>query len=288
MNSNRKARSRVQGSWAAPARPSSSKEHSSTKSAPTAQSATGAASWGTKKVLNKSIENTEVKLCPIPTNDLRVAPKEIVIKDEGEHVISSTSRGKSKIAFFPNFLEKSDADWMLETLKNEVQWEHRRNLKYGPNSMEPRLTAWFSEFSYSYSGVVQPPNPHWHPLLAALRDRLNDLYGYKFNSLLANLYRDGHDSVDWHTDAEPALGNSPPIASISFGDTRNFELREITDIKTDEDLTYCKRIRVPLTHGSLLLMTGATQHDWQHRVPKEYHDRSARVNLTFRLMHNSS
>lgn len=29
------------------------------------------------------------------------------------------------------------------------------------------------------------------------------------------------------------------------------------------DYTYVERIRVPLGHGTLLLMSGATQEDWQ-------------------------
>uniref|UniRef100_H2Y7U3 Fe2OG dioxygenase domain-containing protein n=1 Tax=Ciona savignyi TaxID=51511 RepID=H2Y7U3_CIOSA len=281
MSANPRKSSRVQGSWAAP----------SGKQRPTKSSTNinynSSASWGSQQEPRTSVESG-VKLCAIAPNDVRVVPKEILIQNEGEHVISETSNGSSIIKFYPNFFEKSDANWMFETLLNEVQWRQNTNLKYGPDALEPRLTAWFSDYSYSYSGIVQQANPHWQPLLVALRDRLNKLHNYKFNSLLANLYRDGHDSVDWHTDAEAALGKSPPIASISFGDTRNFELREISEVKSDDDLAYCRRIRIPLTHGSLLLMTGATQHDWQHRVPKEYHDRKERVNLTFRVMFPSS
>ncbi|KAM9754637.1 alpha-ketoglutarate-dependent dioxygenase alkB homolog 3 isoform 3-T3 [Menidia menidia] len=51
------------------------------------------------------------------------------------------------------------------------------------------------------------------------------------------------------------------------------------------DYTYVERIRVPLGHGTLLLMEGATQDDWQHQVAKEYHDRGPRINLTFRTIH---
>ena len=70
----------------------------------------------------------------------------------------------------------------------------------------------------------------FHPLLTALRDRLNDKYNLNLDSILANLYRDGHDSVDWHSDNEPALGRCPTIASLSFGDTRNFELRQVLEV----------------------------------------------------------
>ncbi|KAM9652523.1 alpha-ketoglutarate-dependent dioxygenase alkB homolog 3 isoform 3-T5 [Morphnus guianensis] len=51
------------------------------------------------------------------------------------------------------------------------------------------------------------------------------------------------------------------------------------------DYTYVERLRIPLDHGTLLMMEGATQEDWQHRVPKEYHSRDARINLTFRIIY---
>ena len=62
--------------------------------------------------------------------------------------------------------------------------------------------------------------------MTMLKDRLEEVTGIMFNSMLANLYRDGHDSVAWHSDDEPSLGQNPTIASLSFGDTRNFEMRK--------------------------------------------------------------
>lgn len=59
-----------------------------------------------------------------------------------------------------------------------------------------------------------------------LKDRIEEVTGFTFNSVLANLYRDGHDHVSWHSDDEYSLGDKPLIASLSFGDTRNFELRK--------------------------------------------------------------
>jgi alkylated DNA repair dioxygenase AlkB len=41
---------------------------------------------------------------------------------------------------------------------------------------------------------------------------------------------------------------------------------------------------VELTHGSLLIMRGATQHNWLHQVPKTVKDVPERVNLTFRVV----
>lgn len=261
MNKNRSG-SRVQGSWSA----SGSKVKKSESS------------FVRRTKPPSEAAKTQPVFQPIPKEFIQNEPKVKIIRQNGDHILGLTSNGESKVCLEINFIAKSDADWMLETLSKEVQWQHRINHKY--NVKESRLTKWFSEYPYSYSGVIQEPNTNWHPLITALMDQLNKKYDLKFNSVLANCYRDGHDSVDWHTDAEPALGQNPPIASISFGDMRNFELCKISSSPEENSPQY----RIPLTHGSLLLMLGSTQHDWKHRVPKEYHDRKNRINLTFRRM----
>jgi alkylated DNA repair dioxygenase AlkB len=82
--------------------------------------------------------------------------------------------------------------------------------------------------------------------------------------------------VSWHADDEPELGHNPTIASVSFGATRRFGLRH----KEQRD----RRHTLDLTHGSLLLMRGATQHHWQHQIPKSTKPCGERINLTFRVI----
>ncbi|EHA99850.1 Alpha-ketoglutarate-dependent dioxygenase alkB-like protein 3 [Heterocephalus glaber] len=131
----------------------------------------------------------------------------------------------------------------------------------------------------------------WHPVLRTLKHRIEENTGHTFNSLLCNLYRNEKDSVDWHSDDEPALGRWPVIASLSFGATRTFEMRkkpQPTDgpkAPSERMLQLDQQRKIPLDHGALLVMEGATQADWQHRVPKEYHSRELRVNLTFRTVY---
>ena len=64
-----------------------------------------------------------------------------------------------------------------------------------------------------------------------LKDHLQDVTGLHFNSMLANLYRDNHDRMDWHSDDEPSLQKNPTIASLSLGDSRNFELRKKPSVR---------------------------------------------------------
>ena len=96
-----------------------------------------------------------------------------------------------------------------------------------------------------------------------------------FNSVLLNRYRNGNDSISWHTDAERELGIRPIIASVSFGATRTFQLRHIN---TKE------KLEIELTHGSLLIMQGELQHFWQHQIPKTKKVLGERINLTFRTI----
>jgi alkylated DNA repair dioxygenase AlkB len=68
------------------------------------------------------------------------------------------------------------------------------------------------------------------PLLFAaavheVKAAVEQLAGCSFNSCLLNHYRSGDDNISWHSDNEPLYGQQPVIASVSFGDTRDFVLR---------------------------------------------------------------
>jgi alkylated DNA repair dioxygenase AlkB len=115
----------------------------------------------------------------------------------------------------------------------------------------------------------------WTDALLAIRKDLERLSDKQFNSVLLNRYRDGNDSISWHTDAEPELGRNPVIASVNFGAERVFQLRHM---KTGE------RIDIPLSHGSVLIMEDQLQHFWQHQVPKTKKPLTERINLTFRYI----
>ena len=94
-----------------------------------------------------------------------------------------------------------------------------------------------------------------------------------FNSVLANLYRDGQDSMGLHADDEKELGPNPTIASISFGSERNLYFRN----KISKEI-----ISIPQTHGCLVMIDGETQKNWQHSIKKTQKIIGPRINLTFR------
>jgi alkylated DNA repair dioxygenase AlkB len=162
----------------------------------------------------------------------------------------------------------------LRALLAELDWEEQRFHIYGRTLPMPRLIAMYGPVGYRYSGVVHPPRP-LPPRLDAIRRRVEAIADLRFNSVLANLYRDGRDSVGWHRDSDYAHGGQPDIASVSFGATRRFELR---------DRDAAERISVDLTAGSVLVMTGEAIARWWHRVAKTSRPVGPRVNLTFRYM----
>lgn len=150
---------------------------------------------------------------------------------------------------------------------------------FGRRRLTPRLTSWHGDehASYGYSGRVFAPSP-WTPELSELRDMLVRRTGYQFNSVLANYYRDGSDSMGAHSDDEPELGPEPDdvaIASLSLGARRRFRLTPRGD---GEAVTY------RLGEGDLLLMGGTTQTHFTHAVPKTRRPTAPRLNLTFRVV----
>jgi alkylated DNA repair dioxygenase AlkB len=159
-------------------------------------------------------------------------------------------------------------------LRAETPWEQRHIVLFGRRHAQPRLTAWYGDVPYTYSGLTLEPRP-WTALLAALRATVQEATGRAFNSVLLNYYRDGRDSMGWHADDEPELGPEPAIASLSLGQPRTFKLRHRN---TGE------RRALALADGSLLLMAGRTQAHWLHALPRTAKPVGGRINLTFRFL----
>ena len=182
-----------------------------------------------------------------------------------------------ELHFAERWLEPTEADALMQAVTEEVPWETHRIRLFGKEHDSPRLSCWIGDpgASYVYSRVRFQPNP-WPPALAALRPRIQSASGAAMNSVLANLYRSGQDAMGWHSDDEPELGLRPVIASLSLGGTRRFRFRHRRD--------HSKTFAMALPHGSLLVMSGDTQANWQHALPRTAKPVDPRVNLTFRCI----
>jgi alkylated DNA repair dioxygenase AlkB len=161
---------------------------------------------------------------------------------------------------------------VLARLIAETGWRSEVVTVWGRQHPQPRLTAWHGEAGYRYSGLSLAPLP-FTALLLEIKAAVEQASGRRFNSVLLNYYRDQRDSMGMHSDDEPELGPEPAIASVSFGATRTFILRHKAGGRT---------VRLDLTSGSMLLMAGATQANWQHGINKLSRPAGPRINLTFR------
>ncbi len=163
---------------------------------------------------------------------------------------------------------------VMQRLLGETDWKAETIFLFGREVAQPRLSAWYGEKRYTYSGRTFEPLP-FTPLQLEIKRAVEAATGQRFNSVLLNYYRNEQDSMGFHSDDEVELGPLPAIASVSFGATRTFILKHKKQPKT---------IKIDLTDGSLLLMAGKLQHCWRHGINKERKSCGPRINLTFRLI----
>ena len=210
-----------------------------------------------------------VRSAPIPRPELRWQP-----------TLSSAIAGET--AFDPSFartrrIDLDDRAWvdhvagwvradgaLFEHLVAHAPWEHRTVRMYDRMVEEPRLTAWYGRALDDAS------------LPAILREMVPALrahYDRAFDAVGAALYRDGRDSVAWHSDRiDPALVE-PVVAIVSLGSARTLRMRP------REGRGETRSFR--LLPGDLFVMGGTTQAMWQHAVPKVARA-GARISLQFR------
>jgi alkylated DNA repair dioxygenase AlkB len=189
------------------------------------------------------------------------------------------SRGlpKELLEYTPGFIAPAESDGLLAKFIRETPWQQRLQRLYDKDILTPRLTAWYGDPEvYDYASLTESKPNIWTPELLMIKNKLEPLAGTRFNSVLLNYYRDGNDSVAWHSDKEDVLGKNPIIASVSFGQVRSFDIRNKHD--------HTEKYSVRLEHGSFLLMKAGLQEHWEHRIAKSVRPMRARVNLTFRVV----
>jgi alkylated DNA repair dioxygenase AlkB len=182
-----------------------------------------------------------------------------------------------ELYYVPNVFTREKSDEYFNQLFTEIRWKQEPIKIFGKEVMQPRLTAWYGDVEkpYAYSGITMAPD-HWiHPLIE-IKSVADQLSGAESSSALLNLYRDGNDGLGWHRDNEKVLGPTPTIASVSLGAVRSFQLRDYKDKKN--------LISLELQPGSVVIMRGASQQMWEHRVPKSKKVFGARINITFRII----
>lgn len=184
----------------------------------------------------------------------------------------------AQVRYYPNWLKAKHASDLFQHFVKQLEWQQPTIRLYGKEHLIPRLQAWYGDpnAQYEYSKMLLKPLD-WEPRLFRLKEACEQVAKVEFNSVLANYYRNGQDSMGMHADDEPSLGLEPTIASVSLGQARRFTFKHK---ETGESH------KIQLDHGSLLIMRADTQQNWLHGINKSRTQRDARLNFTFRWIFN--
>ena len=190
-------------------------------------------------------------------------------------VAAAEDFGVAQALYVPGFLAGGRADELLAVTLAGAPWQQERLAMFGRTYTARRLSVCYGEATatYRYNGLVRSARP-WPDHLRTLAADIAAAVGWRFNFLLINRFRDGGDRLGWHADDESDLGATPVIASLSVGAERVFRMRAKAGGAS---------VGKVLEHGSLVLMWGDSQRDYQHAVPPTAKPVGERLNFTFRL-----
>lgn len=180
--------------------------------------------------------------------------------EEPARTLARTPRGA--IVYYPAVFGAAESAAYFSTLLDEIPWSHETMRMYDKLVDVPRLVAWYRD-----------PDPLPHPL-QEIRARVQSHLRIPFNAVSLNYYRDGTDSVAWHSDHDEDLVADPCVALVSLGATREMWLRTKSVPR--------KQLRCVLEPGSILSMTGDVQAYWEHHIPKVNRPTSARISVALR------
>lgn len=167
------------------------------------------------------------------------------------------------IVYTPDVFDRDETGRLFATLRDEIPWESDRRWMYDREVDVPRLVAHYGEAPFP--GVLE-----------AIRARIEPHVHVTIDRIGLNFYRDEHDSVAWHNDRIAVFGTAPTIALVSFGATRHMLLR------TKPLVAQKRSLSIDLEPGSLLVMQGASQLNWEHSIPKEKRPAGPRISVALR------
>lgn len=183
---------------------------------------------------------------------------QLALFSAGPYTIVNDATGK--IAYYPDVLDLAQSRALFETMLTHAPWTNETMWMYDHMVDVPRLVARF--------GTDLPRE------LAQAKHRVETLLGERFTNVSLNYYRDGRDSVAWHSDHIEELAPDPTIALLSLGSTRRMMVRT----KARPRRTHA----IDLEVGSLFVMSGRSQEFWEHTIPKSPRPVDARISIAFR------
>ena len=180
------------------------------------------------------------------------------------------------VNYYGRVMHAAAALTYFDLLLHTIAWKNDEANFFGKHIITKRKAAWYGDagYLYTYSNTTKQALP-WTPELLELKQIAEEKTGLKFNSCLLNLYHTGLEGMAWHSDDEKSLGKDTAIASFSFGAERKFSFKHKQSKQA---------LSLILENGSLLVMKGATQTHWLHRLPPSRTITRPRINLTFRTI----
>jgi alkylated DNA repair dioxygenase AlkB len=222
-------------------------------------------------------------------------------------IISNKEDDNSDTVFvsIPNFLDEDEIIIYENYLAETTNW------KTGYPHSAPRYQKWYSDDDQYFSKYwLNQTHDRWKSntheewllnLRKKVQTKIDSIYDQiittyrldgcnelKINSSLINYYRDGKDSIKYHTDDEKVFGSNPTVAMLTFGTTRNLDFKRIhykreTDMNIilNESESYLNR-SFKILPGTLFMMMGSVQKYYCHGVEKDPSILDPRYSITFR------
>lgn len=180
---------------------------------------------------------------------------------------------------------------LYDKLLEEIPWQQEDSYMMGKVFKQPRKTCLVgdSDKTYFYSGFERKPfpiTPTISYLMKEAQEMVELVYpGHpKYTSVLCNLYEDGNNYIARHSDDETDLEDNCIISSYSFGAERFFDIHSKKKGSEKEKLVK----RLTLKNGSWVGMGKGSQKNYKHSVPKQLRVKNGRINLTFRVIKQST
>jgi len=186
--------------------------------------------------------------------------QQIALFGSQARVFADGERGR--IAYYPAIFSAGESTALFETLQRDLCWEQESMWMYDRTVTVPRLIARLD------------PQGAMPPLLQQAVERIEAFLATRFNSVSAQYYRDGSDSVAWHNDHTEELIDRPTIALLSLGATREIQVRTKARPRT--------AYRCDLEPGSLFVMSGRSQDFYEHHIPKVRRPTTPRISIALR------
>ena len=180
------------------------------------------------------------------------------------------------------YVQKVFHENYFEELHDEITWKQDfftlNNNGIPTQVRERRLTALqsVSDTPIEYSGKTMDPMP-FTKVVKFVKDIIESRFGLTFDSCLINYYQNQEDYMRFHKD-DTGVTKSPNIITVSFGETRNFQVR----LRADKEIKY----HFELNNGDVFRMFGNCQDLFDHSIPPVTNgvSKGGRISLTFRVL----